>query len=112
MKTITFCLSSLVFGVLTCPAAEVLFDGKNLNHFEFEKGAWEIEKDGSVVCRIQEQKDKKGQVRLRGMGYLWTKRNSPTLNFRSPTSLARERTQGSFIEPIKTIPSKVALNSS
>ena len=74
MKTIAFCISYLVSGILICQAAEVLFDGKNLNHFEFEKGAWEIEKDGSVVCRMQEQKDKKGQVRLRGMGYLWTKK--------------------------------------
>ena len=73
MKTITFCLSYFAFGILPSQAEEVLFDGKNLNHFEFEKGAWEIEKDGSVVCRMQEQKDKKGQVRLRGMGYLWTK---------------------------------------
>jgi hypothetical protein len=74
VKTIAFYLSSFAFGILTTQAAEVLFDGKNLNHFEFAKGAWEIEKDGSVVCRMQEQKDKKGKVRLRGMGYLWTKK--------------------------------------
>ncbi len=60
-------------GTVRIQAAEVLFDGKNLNHFEFAKGGWEIEKDGSVVCRMQEEKDRKGKVRLRGMGYLWTK---------------------------------------
>ncbi len=50
-----------------------LFDGKSLQAFEFAPGAWEIEADGSVVCRMQETKDKKGKTRLRGMGYLWTK---------------------------------------
>ncbi|MDP6928020.1 MAG: hypothetical protein QGG84_13160, partial [Rhodospirillales bacterium] len=70
MKTIVCCLSSFAFGILTSQASEVLFDGKNLDHFEFAKGAWEIEKDGSAVCRMKEQKDKKGRMRLAGMGYL------------------------------------------
>lgn len=74
MKTIVCCLSFFAFGILTSQAVEVLFNGKNLDYFDFVKGAWETEKDGSVVCRMQEQKDKKGKVRLRGMGYLWTKK--------------------------------------
>ena len=45
-----------------------LFDGKSLQAFEFAPGAWEIEADGSVVCRMQETKDKKGKTRLRGNG--------------------------------------------
>ena len=51
----------------------VLFDGKNLKAFELAKNSWEIEADGSMVCRMQETKDKNGKVRLRGMGYIWTK---------------------------------------
>ena len=51
----------------------VLFDGKSLDAFEYAPGSWEIEKDGSVVCRMEKTKDKKGKERIRGMGYLWTK---------------------------------------
>jgi hypothetical protein len=51
----------------------VLFDGKSLDAFEYAPGSWEIEKDGSVVCRMEKTKDKKGNERIRGMGYLWTK---------------------------------------
>jgi hypothetical protein len=51
----------------------VLFDGKSLDAFEYAPGSWEIEKDGSVVCRMAKTKDKKGNERIRGMGYLWTK---------------------------------------
>ncbi len=51
----------------------VLFDGKSLEAFEYASGSWEIEKDGSVVCRMEKTKDKKGKERIRGMGYLWTK---------------------------------------
>ena len=63
MKTIASSLSYFAFAILNCHAAEVLFDGKDLNHFEFAKGGWEIEKDGSEVCRMLEQKDRKGKVR-------------------------------------------------
>jgi len=51
----------------------VLFDGKSLEAFEYAPKSWEIEKDGSVVCRMEKTKDKKGKERIRGMGYLWTK---------------------------------------
>ncbi len=51
----------------------ILFNGKSLDAFELGPGSWEIEKDGSVVCRMEKTKDKKGKERIRGMGYLWTK---------------------------------------
>ena len=50
-----------------------LFNGKSLDAFELAPGSWEIEKDGSVVCRMAKPTDKKGKERIRGMGYLWTK---------------------------------------
>jgi len=50
-----------------------LFNGKSLDAFELAPGSWEIEKDGSVVCRMAKTTDKKGKERIRGMGYLWTK---------------------------------------
>jgi hypothetical protein len=51
----------------------VLFDGTSLEAFEYAPGSWDTEKDGSVVCRMEKTKDKKGNERIKGMGYLWTK---------------------------------------
>lgn len=74
MKPIALILFACASLTLSAYSDEVLFDGKNLKHFEFPEGAWEIEKDGSMVCRMEEQKDKKGNLRLRGKGYIWTKK--------------------------------------
>ncbi len=51
----------------------ILFEGNSLEAFEYSPKSWEIDKDGSVVCRMQKTKDKNGKERIRGMGYLWTK---------------------------------------
>ena len=51
----------------------ILFEGGSLEAFEYIPKSWEIDKDGSVVCRMQKTKDKNGKERIRGMGYLWTK---------------------------------------
>ncbi len=51
----------------------ILFEGNSLEAFEYIPKSWEIDKDGSVVCRMQKTKDKNGKERIRGMGYLWTK---------------------------------------
>tara|TARA_B100001939_G_scaffold81045_1_gene68907 strand:- start:338 stop:1027 length:690 start_codon:yes stop_codon:yes gene_type:complete len=104
MKNIAFCLSYFALVILNCQAAEVLFDGKNLNHFEFEKGGWEIEKDGSVVCRMQEQRDKKGQVRLRGMGYLWTKKEFSDFELSLSYKLSPGANSGVFYRTDKNNP--------
>lgn len=56
-----------------CAKERILFNGKSLAPFELAPGSWEIDKDGSVVCRMQKTKDKNGKERIRGMGYLWTK---------------------------------------
>ena len=54
---------------------EDLFSGSSLATFEFAPNSWEIDSDGSIVCRMEKSKDKKGVERLKGMGYLWTKNN-------------------------------------
>ena len=57
MKTFLVFSTLIIFGAIQGVSAEVLFDGRSLDKFEFAEGSWEIEKDGSVVCRMQEQKD-------------------------------------------------------
>lgn len=54
---------------------EDLFSGSSLDAFEFAPNSWEIDSDGSIVCRMEKTKDKKGVERLKGMGYLWTRNN-------------------------------------
>lgn len=52
----------------------VLFDGTNLEAWEFAEGSWVIE-DGALTCRMKQATDKKGKPVQRGMGNIWT-RNS------------------------------------
>ena len=66
---------SLVVPATGADKAAALFDGNNLDAFEFREGGWVIEEDGSMVCRLEEGTDKKGNKQLRGMGDIWTKKD-------------------------------------
>lgn len=74
MKT-PLLLAALVSFSLPALAADevVLFDGESLDAWEFAEGAWEIEEDGSLVCRMKDFEADDGSVTKRGMGYIWTK---------------------------------------
>ena len=75
IKTSLFAISLLALTSLSSAApAEVLFDGKSLDAFEFREGGWVIE-DGVMTCRMEEKTDKKGNKRMAGMGYIWTKKD-------------------------------------
>ncbi len=89
---------------LPSQAAEVLFDGKNMDKFEFAPKSWEIEKDGSMVCRMQESKDKKGKVRVRGMGYIWTKREYADFELTLSYKLSPGANSGVFYRTDKNNP--------
>ena len=65
----------LTTGLLRAASPEVLFDGSNTEQWDFADGAWVIEDDGSLSCRMKEVKQKNGQIRLKGMGYIWTQRD-------------------------------------
>ena len=77
-------LTFLEFGSLvqSLPAAEtspsageevVLFDGHRTDRWEFREGAWSIDQDGALTCHMEQWKQRNGNVRTRGMGYIWTK---------------------------------------
>ncbi|MCB1205499.1 MAG: DUF1080 domain-containing protein [Verrucomicrobiae bacterium] len=65
----------LLLSTLPCAHAgeTVLFDGTGLDAWEFAPGAWEIEEDGSLVCRMETSEGDDGTVKTRSMGYIWTK---------------------------------------
>ena len=76
--------------------ATVLFSGDNLDKFDFRTGSWEIESDGSVVCRMENVKDKKGVERIRGMGYLWTKQEFEDFELHLEYKLSEGANSGIF----------------
>ena len=71
----------MVLALLTCSLVlstqaeqpQVLFDGSSLDQLEFRENAWFIADDGSLACRMEAVKQKNGKVRIKGMGYAWTK---------------------------------------
>lgn len=77
-------LIGLLPGLMVLTAAiasetEVLFDGTDSDRWEFREGAWSIDDDGSLTCHMEEVKQKNGQMRPKGMGYIWTRK--PYENF-------------------------------
>ena len=59
----------------TDPTPTVLFDGSSLDAWEFSEGGWVIDKDHSMTCRMEEVKQKNGSVKVRGKGYIWTRKS-------------------------------------
>jgi len=53
---------------------QILFNGSNLSAWEYRPGSWALDSDGSLTCRMEKVKDKQGRMRVRGMGYIWTKK--------------------------------------
>jgi len=91
-----------LFGLFLCFAtvalaapADVLFNGKNLDAFDFKEGSWVIE-DGVMTCKMEETKDKKGKVRVRGMGYIWTKKDYSDFSLTLSYKLSEAANSGVF----------------
>lgn len=68
---------SQLFAVAAASGNEpvVLFDGSHTDHWEFRDGAWVIESDGTLSCRMEEVRQKNGTIRKKGMGYIWTRQD-------------------------------------
>lgn len=83
---------------------QILFSGLNLKAFEFRPYSWEIETDGSLVCRMEMIKDKKGVGRLRGMGYIWTKNDFADFELSLEYKLTEGANSGIFYRSDKNDP--------
>ena len=82
----------------------MLFFGSDLDAFEFAPNSWEIESDGSMVCRMEKIIDKQGKERIKGMGYIWTKKDFQDFELKVEYKLSEEQIRESFIGRIRTIP--------
>ena len=82
----------------------ILFEGNSSEAFEYSPKSWEIDKDGSVVCRMQKTKDKNGKERIRGMGYLWTKEKFSDFELSLEYKLSPAANSGIFYRTDKNNP--------
>ena len=74
MKIFAFLLLANLLTLPSFSKEKILFSGSDLNAFDLRPESWEIAKDGSVVCRMEKIKDKSGVERIKGMGFLWSKK--------------------------------------
>jgi hypothetical protein len=96
MKLFIVLVFASLLNLSTFGKDKVLFSGLDLNAFDLKPGSWEIEKDGSVVCRMEKIKDKKGVERLKGMGFLWTQKKFSNFSLRLDYKLSEGANSGIF----------------
>jgi hypothetical protein len=75
---------------------ETLYDGKGLDAWEFRKGGWAIDTDGSMTCRMEQVKLKDGKTRTRGMGYIWSRKTYGDFELRLSYKLSEGANSGVF----------------
>lgn len=73
MKSVIVLLLVCLAQLGTSGEEKVLFDGKNLDAFDFAEGSWVIDSDGAITCKMEEVKGKDGKTKLRGKGDIWSK---------------------------------------
>jgi hypothetical protein len=104
MKILAILIFANLLNLAIFGKERVLFSGSDLNAFELRPGSWEIEKDGSVVCRMEKVQDKKGVERLKGMGYLWTKKEFSDFELSLDYKLSTGANSGIFYRSDKNDP--------
>ncbi len=103
---------SLIAGMLVLMAApvacsgehETLFDGKNLDAWEYQEGGWVIDSDGAMTCRMETVTDKQGNKRLKGKGYIWTKKSYSDFELSLSYKLSETANSGVFFRTDKDNP--------
>ena len=73
-----------------------LFDGADLDAWIFAENSWEILDDDSVVCRMKEGVDKKGNPKTTGMGNIWTRREFGNFDLTLSYKLSEGANSGVF----------------
>jgi hypothetical protein len=104
VKAFFFTLSAFLFIHTGFADKQSLFSGKDLNSFELSPGSWEIAPDGSMVCRMEKSKDKNGNERIRGMGYIWTKEEFADFELTLEYKLSEGANSGIFYRTDKNDP--------
>lgn len=82
--------------VATASEPQTLFDGSDIKHWEFREGAWSIDDQGALTCHMEEVKRKDGQVRVRGMGYIWTEKDYDDFELTLQYKISKAANSGVF----------------
>ena len=103
MKLIAFVFA---FSLISIPAGQrqILFNGSNLSAWEYRPGSWVLDTDGSLTCKMEKVKDKKGRTRVRGMGYIWTKKEFSDFELKLSYKLSEGANSGVFYRTDKDDP--------
>jgi len=104
VRIIAFSLFGSLLALKGLSSEQTLFSGSDFNAFELSPGSWEIESDGSMVCRMEKTKDKKGVERIRGMGYIWTKAKFDDFKLELEYKLSEGANSGIFYRTDKNDP--------
>jgi len=104
VRIIAFYLFGSLFTLKGLCSEQTLFSGTDFNAFELSPGSWELESDGSMVCRMEKIKDKKGVERIRGMGYIWTKSKFDDFKLELEYKLSEGANSGIFYRTNKNDP--------
>ena len=104
MKIISISLLIVANSFLSFGKVKVLFSGSDLDAFEFAPNSWEIESDGSMVCRMEKITDKQGKERIKGMGYIWTKEDFQDFELKVEYKLSEGANSGIFYRTDKDNP--------
>jgi len=97
-------LALLIAPVSWAEDSEVLFDGKHLDAWEFGTGAWVIDDDGVMSCRMETVTAKNGTQRQKGMGYIWTKKSYENFELSLAYKLSEGCNSGVFFRTDKDNP--------
>ncbi len=50
-----------------------VYDGSNLDAWDFDEGGWEIDSEGALTCNMEEVETKTGGKKLKSKGNIWLK---------------------------------------
>lgn len=104
-KLIAVCLLVLLLAPISwAEDQQVLFDGKDLDAFEFEDGGWVIDDDGAMTCRMKTVTAKNGEKRQQAMGYIWTKKSYENFELSLDYKLSQGCNSGVFFRTDKDNP--------
>ena len=104
MKIISISLLIIANSFLSFGKVKMLFSGSDLDAFEFAPNSWEIDSDGSMVCRMEKIIDKQGKERIKGMGYIWTKKDFQDFELKVEYKLSEGANSGIFYRTDKDNP--------
>lgn len=103
-KLLTFLAIVLCLPTVQAGDREILFNGSNLSAWEYRPGGWVLAEDGSLTCKMEKVKAKNGKVRVRGMGYIWTKKEYGNFELKLSYKLSEGANSGVFYRTDKDNP--------